>query len=169
VTSERKICANRANARFSTGPRSETGRRHSSQNARRHGLSSFSIAKLDRSRIERLTHKFAGPTNNPYVLTAAERLAESQLELERIRTTRQSVLRKTESSLSALNLPEQIDQLLDAIMRFDRYERRANARRRKAIKAFDDARTTQLTLTSNWQNEAKTPKKTVSSSNRVRS
>jgi hypothetical protein len=117
-------------------------------------LSSFSIANVDQPSREKLTQKFAGPTNNPYLLIAAERLAESQLELERIRTTRQSVLRGTAPILIAFRFPEQIDQLLDAIMRFDRYERRANARRRRAIKAFDDAQR----LSSKWQNEAKNSK-----------
>ena len=38
-----KLIANRANALKSTGPRSETGKRRSALNARRHGLNSLSI------------------------------------------------------------------------------------------------------------------------------
>jgi len=38
MTSERKIAANRNNAKKSTGPRTEAGRATSRQNARRHGL-----------------------------------------------------------------------------------------------------------------------------------
>ena len=38
-----KLIANRSNALKSTGPRSETGKRHSAVNARRHGLNSLLI------------------------------------------------------------------------------------------------------------------------------
>src|SRR4029077_1943887 len=39
VTSERKIRANRANARASTGPKTAQGRSHAARNALRHALS----------------------------------------------------------------------------------------------------------------------------------
>ena len=38
MTSQRKIEANRKNARASTGPKSKEGRERSARNARRHGL-----------------------------------------------------------------------------------------------------------------------------------
>ena len=43
MSSERKIEANRENAQHSTGPQTEEGKANSSQNARRHGLSSATI------------------------------------------------------------------------------------------------------------------------------
>ena len=45
-----KLIANRSNALKSTGPRSETGKRHSAVNARRHGLNSLLIT--DDSELE---------------------------------------------------------------------------------------------------------------------
>ena len=39
MTSERKIRANRANARASTGPKTKRGRSHAARNALRHALS----------------------------------------------------------------------------------------------------------------------------------
>ena len=45
-----KLIANRSNALRSTGPRSETGKRHSAVNARRHGLNSLLIS--DDSKLE---------------------------------------------------------------------------------------------------------------------
>jgi hypothetical protein len=39
MASDRQITANRKNARTSSGPRSNAGKRHSSGNALRHGLS----------------------------------------------------------------------------------------------------------------------------------
>lgn len=47
MPSERKIAANRGNARKSTGPRSARGKAHTAQNALRHGLAS--TAFLERS------------------------------------------------------------------------------------------------------------------------
>lgn len=43
MSSDRKTEANRANAQHSTGPQTEAGKAASSQNARKHGLSSASI------------------------------------------------------------------------------------------------------------------------------
>ena len=43
MSSERKIEANRENAKHSTGPKTEEGQAQSSQNARKHGLSSATI------------------------------------------------------------------------------------------------------------------------------
>ena len=43
MSSDRKIEANRENAQHSTGPQTEEGKAKSSQNARRHGLSSATI------------------------------------------------------------------------------------------------------------------------------
>ena len=43
MPSDRKIEANRENAQHSTGPKTEEGKQKSSQNARRHGLSSATI------------------------------------------------------------------------------------------------------------------------------
>jgi hypothetical protein len=105
-------------------------------------LSTFPTVNLDRSKIEELAQKIAGPTNDPYVLTAAEKLAEAQLELERIRTIRQCALAPIgETSLPiTFDRSKRFDQVLTSIIRLDRYERRANARRRKAIKALDEAR-----------------------------
>jgi hypothetical protein len=47
VTSESQIEANRRNARLSTGPRTERGRRISSMNALRHGLTAQHVTVFD--------------------------------------------------------------------------------------------------------------------------
>jgi hypothetical protein len=61
MTSPKKIAANRANAEKSTGPTSSAGKRRSSKNARRHGLSMPIVADPNWSaEIEALAREIAG-------------------------------------------------------------------------------------------------------------
>ena len=49
---EKKVVSNRRNARKSTGPKSSTGKKTASQNARRHGILSTHLVLEDESRDE---------------------------------------------------------------------------------------------------------------------
>jgi hypothetical protein len=61
VTSERKIRANRANARASTGPKTARGRSHASRNALRHALSlPVSSDSVLSEEVEALAREIAG-------------------------------------------------------------------------------------------------------------
>jgi hypothetical protein len=64
LTSERKITANRANARANTGPQTDQGRARAARNALRHALSLpvGSIPALSEE-VETLAHEIAGPAN----------------------------------------------------------------------------------------------------------
>ena len=63
MTSERKIRANRANARASTGPKTAEGRARSIRNAHRHGLSLPVLADPASSQeVEELAREIAGPS-----------------------------------------------------------------------------------------------------------
>src|SRR5271169_148371 len=65
MTSERKIAANRKNARKSTGPRSNAGRAASRHNARRHGLATgIGSDPALRDDIEILAKLLAGGRKN---------------------------------------------------------------------------------------------------------
>jgi len=62
VTSERKIAANRTNARASTGPQTTRGRAHVARNALRHGLSLPACSNPAVSEdVEALAREIAGP------------------------------------------------------------------------------------------------------------
>src|SRR5580704_793371 len=50
MISEKQFAANQRNAQFSTGPRTEQGKRHSSLNARRHSLTGQVTAMTDEDR-----------------------------------------------------------------------------------------------------------------------
>jgi hypothetical protein len=89
MTSEAKRAANRANARKSTGPRSEDGKARASQNARRHGLGSPAAADpASQDAIKALTVMLAGEGASPALQAQAAVVAEAQVDLRRARAAR---------------------------------------------------------------------------------
>jgi hypothetical protein len=93
MTSERKIGANRANARASTGPKTAQGRARSTRNALRHGLSLPVFADRALSEeVEALAHEIAGPDANTEIQELARQIAEAQIDLRRVRHARHQLL-----------------------------------------------------------------------------
>ena len=93
MTSARKLAANRANARASTGPKTARGRARVGRNALRHGLS----LALDRdpsalAEVDGLARRIAGPAANAAMLDLARRIAEAALDLKRVRLARHRLL-----------------------------------------------------------------------------
>ena len=93
MTSERKIRANRANARASTGPRTTRGRTRAARNALRHALSLpvCSIPALSKE-VQALAHEIAGPGADAETQELARRVAEPQIDLRRVRSARHQFL-----------------------------------------------------------------------------
>jgi hypothetical protein len=93
VTSERKIRANRANARVSTGPKTAQGRSHTARNALRHALSLpvYSDPALSEE-VEALARKIVGTDANAEKRELACRIAEAQIDLRRVRDARHRLL-----------------------------------------------------------------------------
>jgi hypothetical protein len=96
LTSDRKIKANRANARASTGPQSAQGRARAARNALRHALSIpvFSNPALSEE-VETLAREIAGPGANAETQELARRVAEAQIDLRRVRYARHQFLSDT--------------------------------------------------------------------------
>jgi len=96
LTSERKIRANRANARASTGPRTARGRTRAARNALRHALSLpvCSIPALSEE-VQALAREIAGPGANAETQELARRVAEAQIDLRRVRYARHQFLSDT--------------------------------------------------------------------------
>jgi len=103
VTSDKKIAANRANAKKSTGPKTLWGKARAAQNARRHGLSSSIFANPVLSAdVKILAREIVGKEATAEALELGHRIAEAQIDLVRIGRARYDLLtREDESSSSA--------------------------------------------------------------------
>jgi len=96
VTGERKIRANRANARASTGPKTARGRSHAARNALRHALSLPVYSDpIFYEEVEALAREIIGTESNPEMQELARRIAEAQIDLRRVRRARHQLFSQT--------------------------------------------------------------------------
>jgi hypothetical protein len=92
VASQRKIEANRRNARGSTGPRSRVGKRSTSQNAIRHGLTIRLSGPAFEQAVQSLARELSGNSDDALTIKLARTAAEAELELTRVRQTRAALI-----------------------------------------------------------------------------
>ena len=93
MASHRQIAANRRNARRSTGPRSAAGRKRSSWNSFRHGLTAGVTATAERTKyIEQLARKIAGATTDIVTLECARTIAQAEFDLAQIRRAKVALI-----------------------------------------------------------------------------
>jgi hypothetical protein len=93
VTSAKKLRTNRANARASTGPKTEQGRARSAGNSLRHALSLPVDSDPAMSEdVETLAREIAGPGANAEIQELARQVAEAQIDLRRVRHARHQLL-----------------------------------------------------------------------------
>jgi hypothetical protein len=93
LTSARKIEANRANARASTGPKTAQGRVRAARNALRHALSLpvYSDPALFDA-VDALAREIAGPDASAEIHELARRVAEAEIDLRSVRYERHQLL-----------------------------------------------------------------------------
>jgi hypothetical protein len=93
MTSARKAKANRANAKASTGPRTKQGKSKTAKNALWHGLSLSVLADPTCvTEIENMARKIAGQNPTLEIFERARRIAEAQIDLQRVRQARLNLL-----------------------------------------------------------------------------
>jgi hypothetical protein len=161
VTTQRQIAANRANARKSTGPRTEQGKARASRNALSHGLSIPVLFDSGlSSHVKDLVPKIVGENSSAALLMTARAVAEAQVDIDRIRHARLGLLsgpledsdhdsagvQKCKTVVSseepgrAKKVSVNLSNRVRALERLERYERRALSRRKAATRVFDAAR-----------------------------
>ena len=102
---DRKIKANRANARASTGPKTARGRARSARNAFRHGLSlPVESDELLCEQVQALTRQIVGSDTSVHTQILAHRIAEAQVDLLRVRQARHRLLSEELSNPDYLSL-----------------------------------------------------------------
>ena len=95
MASERQIAANRRNARSSTGPRSQVGKKRTNRNAFRHGLTIPNADPDVAVKIDELTLQFVGAFQNDRVsMELARTAAEAEFDRKRIRRTRLALIER---------------------------------------------------------------------------
>lgn len=160
MTSERKAVSNRNNAKRSLGPQSATGKKRASRNARKHGLTApLTNDQTWAQRIESLALEIADKDVDHWRKEEVRTIAEAEFDVARVRAARTRLLELTEDARSAQGEParrktrsgtpqselastEERDfvtsdafvPVLDQLILLDRYERRALARRQRAVR-----------------------------------
>jgi hypothetical protein len=148
TASPMQVAANRCNGLKSRGPRTVLGKQKSSQNARRHGLSIQTAVTREVQQLARailMTLPMAART--AILDNWAHLVAQAEFDIERARAAKRNAYRQLPLdqpySLSELGeLAElrpssaEITRAVEEIRRIERYEARALARWRKAVRYF---------------------------------
>lgn len=145
MASPAQIAANRHNAMRSSGPRTATGKARSRCNSFRHGLSlPLSADDFFAAQIEELTEKltaFGGEPREPVRVVAEAHLEVARVQQARIEAINCSIRQQSSGVDDGLSDEARrslaIAEIAPTLAAFDRYERRALSRRRKAMRALE--------------------------------
>jgi hypothetical protein len=144
MISARKLRANRANSRRSTGPKTIAGRATAARKSRRHGLAiPIPLDPALAAEVEAMAQMIAG-NDSPELIEVARRIAEAEADVIRVRRARKELLSQTLSTsrgrpIGPRPLRQRLElldraipaELSDALIRMEAEEERL-----KALPAF---------------------------------
>jgi hypothetical protein len=135
MPSDQQIAANRKNAKKSTGPRSEIGKRRSRRNAFCHGLAiDAGFEPSLNSDIDIMAKAIVSASVQETPVAFARQLAEAEVDLIRIRKVRAALFNAHYQKLDLQ--PHNYTELNDNLSKLERYERRAFSRSKRALRAI---------------------------------
>ena len=144
MTTERKIAANRKNAKKSTGPQTRCGKDRTRRNAIRHGLSSTNLDNPGIcNQVDRIVKMMCGERPGILLYDQAVVIAESQILLARVRALRTDFIERMRGQAAHDERNEKsyeaacLNRALTEVLSLERYERRALSRRRRAMRSFN--------------------------------
>jgi hypothetical protein len=132
MSTQKQIAANRRNGALSRGPKTPAGKSRSRYNAWKHGLAARTPPDESKRReIDALTRVFADRT----APAAARAIAEAQVEVQRVGRYRSELLSRvpTPDDAESGAQSEEITEIVLGLEKLLRYERRACAKRDKAL------------------------------------
>jgi len=141
VSTQKQIAANRANAKRSTGPRTAQGKAKSAGNSLRHGLTAVAKHVETTVPIASLAKELVGAIGGADGYSVARIFAETTQQIVDVRTRRALLLSEAMSTTGgdanemavAVRAIGEGDrrEVVDDLVKLERYERRATSRRRK--------------------------------------
>jgi len=136
MTTERQVAANRKNALRSKGPSSRAGIARAAHNAYRHGLAASPVPEVLRQ-VEQLARQIAGNAAGALHLERAREVAHAAIDLARVREVKIAIFnRAIVAEETGASRPDGLRRALADLVRLDRYESRALARRNRALRAL---------------------------------
>jgi hypothetical protein len=153
MTSEKKIVANRLNAKRSTGPRTSRGKSRARSNAWRHGWAAGKSVPFTISvDVERMAQALCGEHTSSALHEQAVIIAECEIALLKLRAARIAIIahhrvfgrrperqqaNKDERGGPIRGDVDALERALPELVNLYRYEQRAFSRRKRAIEMFE--------------------------------
>jgi hypothetical protein len=141
VTSEAKILANRRNAQRSTGPRAAPAKARVRRNALRHGFAAPVVGDpAVAAEVHRVASRICGAQAERQDQEQVLIIAEAQVTLQQVRQARTKIMERMALLPATIHpnpqntAPAPAAPYLEQLLRLERYERGALARRKRAVR-----------------------------------
>jgi hypothetical protein len=133
MATERQIAANRKNALRSKGPSSRAGIARAARNAHRHGLAA-TPSPVILQQVEQFALEIAGDAAGPLRREKAREVAHAGIDLARVREVRIAIFNRALAEQDGSGWPAGLRRVIPELLKLDRYESRALARRNRALR-----------------------------------